>query len=84
MFFYLVKDNAKWLSDWIFQSAEEAIMSQSWRIDNPACNVDEDFPVTIIEVDTDLMCFSEKIELSKEAFIQEVARLESLKKGGAK
>lgn len=84
MIFYLVKDASKWMSNRVFKSIGAAIISQRWRIDDSRFDSDEDYPLTIMEVDTKLEFIKVACEISRDVLKAEVKSYDSLKKGGTK
>lgn len=82
MVFYLVKDASKWMSDFVFKSKDDAIVSQNWRLEEPSFDVSNDFPITIVKLDTQVRIMSEVMELSEEQLRGEIKRIKGLKKGG--
>lgn len=84
MFFYLVKDASGWMSDFVFKSIDQAITSQSWRVEDSLFNVCEDFPLTILQIDTELGLM-EEIKVVREAeMIARFQKKDGEKKGGSK
>lgn len=84
MFYYLVKDNSGWMSDLVFKSIDQAITSQSWRVEDSRFNVSEDYPLTILQIDTELGLMDE-IKVVREAeMIARFQKKDSEKKGGSK
>lgn len=84
MFFYLVKDASGWMSDCVFKSIDQAITSQSWRVDDPHHVVCSDFPLSILRIDTELGLM-EEIKVVREAeMIARFQKKDSEKKGGSK
>lgn len=84
MLFYLVKDESKWMSNFVFKSKDDAIVSQNWRLEEPSFDVSNDFPITIVKLDTQYRIMSEVMELSEEQLRGEIKRIKGQKKGGSK
>lgn len=84
MYFYLVKDASKWMSNLVFQSVDQAILSQSWRVDDSDFDVSNDFPLTILQIDTEIGLIKEITEVSKAELMAEAQAHGCLKKGGSK
>jgi hypothetical protein len=84
MFFYLVKDNSGWMSDLVFKSIDQAITSQSWRVEDSRFNVSEDFPLTIFQIDTELGLMDEVKVVREAEMIARFQKKDSEKKGGSK
>lgn len=84
MFLYLVMDGSGWMSDVVSKSIDEAIISQSWRVKDPRFIVRDDFPLTILKIDTKL-CFMEVKKVVQLAeMIARFQKNDSEKKGGSK
>lgn len=84
MFYYLVKDNSGWMSDLVFKSIDQAITSQSWRVEDSRFNVSEDFPLTILQIDTELGLMDEVKVVREAEMIARFQKNDSEKKGGTK
>lgn len=84
MFYYLVKDNSGWMSDLVFKSIDQAITSQSWRVEDSRFNVSEDFPLTILQIDTELGLMDEVKVVREAEMIARFQKKDSEKKGGTK
>lgn len=84
MFFYLVKDASGWMSDIVSKSINQAIISQSWRVEDPHHVVCSDFPLTILRIDTKLGLVGVCKEVSEACLIAKVKAYGSQKKGGSK
>lgn len=84
MFFYLVKDASGWMSDLVFKSIDQAITSQSWRVEDSRFNVSEDFPLTILQIDTELGLMDEVKVVREAEMIARFQKKDSEKKGGSK
>lgn len=84
MLFYLVRDNSNWLSSSVFKSQKDAIISQRWRLENPALKKDSDYPISIMQVDTDLGNWVVVKYLNAAQLEDYVEKYDSQKKGGAK
>lgn len=84
MFFYLVQDASGWLSDLVFKSIDQAIISQSWRVENSRFVVSDDFPLTILKIDTDLGIMGWVKKVSEAEMIARFQKKDSEEKGGSK
>lgn len=84
MYFYLVRDNSGWMSDLVFKSIDQAITSESWRVDDPDFDVSNDFPLTILRIDTELGLLGVAKVVSEAQMIARFQKKDSQKKGGSK
>lgn len=84
MFLYLVKDSSGWMSAFVFKSIDQAIVSQSWRVEESRLVVCEDFPLTILQIDTEFGITREVKQVSKAEMIARFQKKDSEKKGGSK
>lgn len=84
MIFYVVQDATKWLSHRVFKSIDAAIIYQRWRIDYSHLDSDEDYPLTILALDTKLEYIKVACEISRDVLKAEVKSYDYLKKGGLK
>lgn len=84
MKYYLVKDAARWLSSFVFKSQSDAIISQRWRIDDPINDSNDDFPLSILEVDTNIKRLNVISYVSKAELRAYIEKNDSQKKGGSK
>lgn len=84
MYFYLVRDNSGWMSDLVFKSIDQAITSQSWRVDDHRHVVCSDFPLTILRIDTELGLLEVAKVVSEAQMIARFQKKDSQKKGGSK
>lgn len=81
---YFVKDASGWMSNYVFKSLVFAVQSQSWRIADSGHLHDEEWPISIIEVDTKLLYMKPVVDLTEAELRAEVESYERLKKGGSK
>lgn len=72
------------MSNFVFKSKDDAIVSQNWRLEEPSFDVSNDFPITIVKLDTQYRIMSEVMELSEEQLRGEIKRIKGQKKGGSK
>lgn len=84
MVLYFVKDASGWLSNYVFRSQVDAIISQKWRLEDPAFNVSNDYPLTLMEIDTKYERMKEVKELSEADFKSYVEKYYCKEKGGSK
>lgn len=84
MVFYLVRDASRWLSSIVFKSKGDAIISQKWRIDDPINDSNDDFPLSILEVDTNIKRLNVISYVTKAELRSYVEKNDSQKKGGSK
>lgn len=81
---YLVKDKSSWMSGFAFKSQDDAIISQKWRLDEPASDVWNDYPLIIVEVDTVTMMTKEVMQLCEDELRNRVVNNNRQKKGGSR
>lgn len=84
MIFYLVKGASELMSNRIFKSQKDAILSQRWRIEDSSFDSEEDYPLTIMLVDTNLELITNVAEISRDLLLAKIVRYENQKKGGHK
>lgn len=72
------------MSGHVFKSIDQAITSQSWRVDYSRFNVSEDFPLTILQIDTELGLMDEVKVVGEAEMIARFQKNDSEKKGGSK
>lgn len=84
MLFYLVRDVNRWMSAFVFKNQRDAILSQKWRLEETACDVNPDFPISILQVDTDLGVMVVVAYLRKAELSDYVQKYNNQKKGGSK
>lgn len=72
------------MSDLVFKSIDQAITSQSWRVEDSRFNVSEDFPLTILQIDTELGLMDEVKVVREAEMIARFQKNDSEKKGGTK
>ena len=84
MLFYLVQDASGWLSSIVSKSKDKAIISQRWRLDSPATDVSIDYPLRIMEVNTNCEYMGVIMEVSEADLKAYVEKYDSQKKGGSK
>lgn len=84
MIYYLVKDASNWTSNLVFKSIDQAIISQSWRVDDLFNVVKEDFPLSILQIDTEIGLMTEVMKVSEACLIAKVKAYGNQKKGGSK
>lgn len=84
MFLYLVMDGSGWMSDVVSKSIDQAITSQSWRVRDPRFVVRDDFPLTILKIDTELCIMEVEKVVQLAEMIARFQKKDSEKKGGSK
>lgn len=72
------------MSNLVFRSIDQAITSQSWRVDDPHHVVCSDFPLTILQIDTELGLMDEVKVVREAEMIARFQKNDSEKKGGTK
>lgn len=84
MFFYFVKDASGWISNFLSKSIDEAIISQSWRMEDPLFVASDEFPLTIFQIDTELGFIKKVKMVYEDEMIARFRTKDSEQKGGSK
>lgn len=84
MLLYFVKDASGWMSSFVFRSQVEAIISQKWRLEDPAFEVENSYPLSLMEFNTAIGRMKEVREVSEADLKAYVEKYDSQKKGGTK
>lgn len=72
------------MSNLVFKSIDQAIISQSWRVEDPNFENGDDFPLTILQIDTEIGLIQEVMKVSEPCLIAKVKAYGSQKKGDSK
>lgn len=84
MILYFVKDASGWMSNFVFRSQVDAIISLKWRLEDPAFEVESSYPLTLMEVNTAIGRMKEVRVVSEADLKAYVEKYGSQKKGGSK
>ena len=84
MLLYFVKDASGWMSKFVFRSQVDAIISQKWRLEDPAFEVENSYPLALMEVSTAIGRMKKVREVSEADLKAYVEKHYCQKKGGSK